>query len=364
MIIKCDQCETIYRFDSSQLLDGEARVRCARCGNVFTVTPGSDLGEAFLNNIIQMEEASIARAAAAQPAAQKVQTQPVEPQQETPAPLFDEHQPDFDSTDEDDFWTSQHDFPVDDLQKGSDYAEPSEVETEETAEHADADIDEFVFEPMAEEETAPEPSPAQKEEPEAQAPKAKAAPRRKKGRKSSKLLLFILFVLLAAAGVYAYYFTIHGATSIQQVIQKIEEQVNQIIAPKAEPRAPSIKIQSNDNFYIDNSSLGTLFVVNGKATNISKQPQGEIGVMVTLYARNGSVLARQKVFCGNPISKESLRIESMANIQEHMNNKLGAGLSNVSLQPGESLPFTAVFHNLPENFAEFSVSEIPSTPAK
>jgi hypothetical protein len=44
-----------------------------------------------------------------------------------------------------------------------------------------------------------------------------------------------------------------------------------------------------------------------------------------------------------------------------MANRLGAGLSNVSVQPGESIPFCAIFHDLPDDFAEFSISEAPVT---
>jgi hypothetical protein len=41
-----------------------------------------------------------------------------------------------------------------------------------------------------------------------------------------------------------------------------------------------------------------------------------------------------------------------------MSNKLGTGLSNVSVQPGELIPFTVVFNDLPEIFSEFSINEV------
>jgi predicted Zn finger-like uncharacterized protein len=362
MIIQCEQCETTYRFDSAQLLNGEAQVRCIRCGNVFTLDSLSDLGETFLNP----------EAAAKTPKREDPEGHPFsvtadaaqEQSTDTPAPHadFSLDMPE-DEDQEEDFWTSPAaEFGLDTHTAETDAAQPPAFYGDESDNTTDSDANEFIFEPVKEEASIPDtaeqgedlPTEESTPAPSPGGPKKKKTKSKKKG---SNLLLIALLIVLVGAGIYAYYFVAHGVTSVPQLIQKTEEQINQLLNPQPEPTGPSISIRSGDNFYISNDELGSLFVINGSVTNVSNQPQGEIAVEATLYASDGTPLKNIKTFCGNPITKEELRSESLESLRERMGNRLGAGLSNVSVQPGESIPFCAVFHNLPENFAEFGISE-------
>lgn len=381
MIIQCEQCETTYQFDSAQLQNGEAQVRCIRCGNVFRIDAQSDIGES------RAEESLAQPADLSTPEAQSLSRTP-----DTSVPLAESTFTEFsadtsaqestfaidtpveETQEEDDFWTSTKEFSLD----PSAEAEPPKEQDSALAGSAqtlDSDSNEFIFDPLddtlrdetpeppampdATEDTpvdsvvlAPQPDPVDT------APEARATKSKKKG---SKLLLALLLILLIGAGVFAYYFVTYGVTSAPQLISKVEQQVNQWLNPQPKPAGPSISIQSGDNFYINNDHLGSLFVVTGKVTNISAQPQGEIAVIATLHASDGTVLRSIKVFCGNPISRDELRSATLEQLQGSMSNKLGAGLSNVSVQPGESIPFYAVFSDLPENFAEFGISEAATT---
>lgn len=378
MIIQCEQCETTYRFDSAKLQNGEAQVRCVRCGNVFTLDTSSDLGEAFLDTEVAQNTQTTGDHGIS-PASVTTGTSGtfVDSPQEQPSNFpFDStpatggasaQQPDFsmDNTteqeqEEEDFWTSPGEFSLDTHEGDTESARDQANSREESGQTPDSAPNEFIFEPLEEEEDSGSiaeqaedqhtPAPAAEESP--------AMPKKKKTKKSgSKLLLVVLLIILIGAGIYAYYFVAHGITSAPDLMHKVEAQINQLLNPQPEPTGPSINIRSGDNFYISNDNLGSLFVINGTVTNISNQPQGEIAVEATLFASDGTPLRSTTTFCGNPISREQLRSETWEGLQEQMSNKLGAGLSNVSVQPGESIPFSVVFHNLPENFAEFSISE-------
>jgi len=366
MIIQCEQCETTYRFDSAQLKNGEAQVRCIRCGNVFTLDSLSDLGEAFLNTEeppktqSSFDQMGSSASATAETSTEETQDQP--PEAPASQPDFSMDSAEGQNQEEEDFWTSPAEFSLGTPEAEADATQKpvaSEAESELTP---DSDPNEFIFEPLEEDKksaAAPEQAqdlPAQEAESELPAGTPKKTKQKPK-KKGSKLLLVVLLIVLIGAGVYAYYFVTHGITGVPQLIDKAEQQISQLLNPQPEPAGPSISLRSGDNFYISNDHVGSLFVIKGSVTNISNQPQGEIAVKATLYASDGTPLRSVTTFCGNPISREELRSEPWESLQERMSNKLGAGLSNVSVQPGESIPFCAVFHDLPDNFAEFSISE-------
>lgn len=364
MIIQCEQCETIYRFDPALLQNGKAQVRCIRCSNIFRIDSSSDLGEDFL-------QAEMPHTAAAPTATEK----PQQPLADLAGPQtgFDSDEITSENRDEEDFWSSPGEFSLDTSDSEPDTDSLLEPEAsgadkpESSAKPADtSSTNEFIFKPLEDGTNVAEPTEHTDEEQEQQSttpPVAKPGKEKKPARKKkgSKLLLLLLLIILLGAGIYAYYFVAHGVTTVPQLMNKAEEQINNLINPPPESAGPSIDIQTGENFYITNEHLGSLFVVNGKVTNISRQPQGEIAVVASLYSSDGTALKSIKVYCGNTISKESLRTHSLAQLQERMANRLGAGLSNVSVQPGESIPFCAVFHDLPDDFAEFSISEAPVT---
>jgi len=47
-------------------------------------------------------------------------------------------------------------------------------------------------------------------------------------------------------------------------------------------------------------------------------------------------------------------------INERLNNRMGDGNLNADIAPGEEIPFTVVFSNLPENMYEFTVEVVQS----
>ncbi|MFO7831726.1 MAG: DUF3426 domain-containing protein [Desulfuromonadaceae bacterium] len=379
MIIQCEKCETTYRFDSARLQNGEAQVRCIRCGNVFTVDSLSDLGEDFLNTEAagkkqksldqEVSPASVPADTFADTADEQTSS-PFDSPSDIPAPppdfTLDSHADE--DHEEEDFWTSPSEFSFDSSETDTDTTAKHLTSGDESDQPPESDPNEFIFEPLEEDENIAGMSEKAQEHPAKEPDSAPSSgshskKRPKAKKKGSKALLIVLIIILIGAGIYAYYFVAHGVTSVPQLILKAEQQIDQLLNPEPEAPEPAISIRSGDNFYISNERLGSLFVINGSVTNISNQPQGEIAVKATLYSSDGRNLRSSKIFCGNPITREELRSESWESLQERMSNKLGAGLSNVSVQPGESIPFCAVFRELPEDFAEFSISSAEASAA-
>lgn len=359
MIIQCEQCETAYRFAPTRLHNlktgkREADVRCIRCGHIFKVDARSDLGESFLNPE-PVSDAPMSTAFTAPPQDEVLA--------EMSAMLGNKPTNDFSFAAEKNVDIPAQPTAPTTLDDSNEFSIKPLDTTAKPAPENTSTANEFIFEPLQDQNLTPEGTPSKEDEDisqgvlEVSAPAATANVGQKK--KTSRLLLFMLLLALLSAGVYIYFFLAHGVTSVTQMISTVEEQVSRIIDPHTEPSGPSIQIENKDNFYISNKHLGSIFVINGTVTNTYEHPQGEIAVIATLYNANGATIKSIKVYCGNPISKEALGAEPLEVFQKHMGNKLGAELSNVSVQPGESIPFSAVFHDLPDNFAEFSISPVP-----
>ena len=164
MIIQCEKCETTYRFNSARLQNGEAQVRCIRCGNIFTVDSLSDLGEGFLNTeTAGGKQYSPDQAVSSTPVTADDFTDTSE-EQTSPSP-FDTPtdipvpQPDFtmDSQadqehEEEDFWTSPSEFSLDTSETATDSSKKHPTSEEESDQPSENDPNEFIFEPLEEEE--------------------------------------------------------------------------------------------------------------------------------------------------------------------------------------------------------------------
>ena len=114
--------------------------------------------------------------------------------------------------------------------------------------------------------------------------------------------------------------------------------------------------------FVANQSAGNLFVVHGKAINNFNGARSTISVRGIIYDASGKVILQQTAFCGNPLDEAALRTLPYAKIEETMNNQFGDSLSNLNIDPGQSIPFTIVFRNIPDQVAEFNIELADSRP--
>ncbi|MBT0654491.1 DUF3426 domain-containing protein [Geomobilimonas luticola] len=125
----------------------------------------------------------------------------------------------------------------------------------------------------------------------------------------------------------------------------------------------AIAIRNSSASFVMNKGTGELFVITGEAFNTFKKPRASIQVKVVVFGNKGEVLMQRTAYCGNTLTKEQLETLPMDKIEAAMNNQFGDSLTNLGVEPGKSIPFVAVFKDLPKNAGEFGVEVINSTVA-
>ncbi len=105
-----------------------------------------------------------------------------------------------------------------------------------------------------------------------------------------------------------------------------------------------------------------MLVIQGAAVNKRPSSRSSITIKGVLLDAQGRTLLQQTVFCGNQISDSDLESLTFKQIEEAMNNEFGAGLSNMNVSAGASIPFTIVFRNLPDGIANINVEVVDSKP--
>jgi predicted Zn finger-like uncharacterized protein len=113
--------------------------------------------------------------------------------------------------------------------------------------------------------------------------------------------------------------------------------------------------------FVDNPAAGRLCVVKGQVRNNYDHSRSAIRVTAKLYTKDKSLAKTATVYAGNVLSNQELSTQEMAAIAGRLKNKDGANKTNVSVKPGQTIPFMAVFDNLPANLDEYSVEVAGST---
>ena len=123
-----------------------------------------------------------------------------------------------------------------------------------------------------------------------------------------------------------------------------------------------ITVLNMNGYFVENSVIGTIFVIEGQIKNEFKEARSAIAVRGLLYNQAGKPVMRKKAYCGNKLSEEELRSSSLEKINEKLGNQFGEALSNLDVSPDAVLPYTIVFGKLPENLSEFNVEVAESAP--
>lgn len=208
-----------------------------------------------------------------------------------------------------------------------------------------------------------EPEVAQKAKPRE---KKMKAPRRSWGRKLVLTTLGLL-VLAVAALVVPRYLGIQ-IPYLNEYLNKVEIPylkdleipfLGKIFQSEPEDTAGNLKIapvsESLSAEFIDNPGAGRLCVIKGQVRNNYDHPRSFIQVTAKLYSQNKTVAKTTTVFAGNVFSSQELASQDLVAITARFKNKTGTNNINVGVKPGRSIPFMAVFDNLPANLDEYSV---------
>ncbi|MFZ2630358.1 MAG: DUF3426 domain-containing protein [Desulfosalsimonadaceae bacterium] len=107
--------------------------------------------------------------------------------------------------------------------------------------------------------------------------------------------------------------------------------------------------------FVENKTSGELLIINGNVTNRYDHPRSNVKVKGTLYNNAGKVIISSAVYCGNMFTDAELADLDIKTIEGRLNNRMGDNQMNSGVTPGQSVPFTVVFKNLPQDMDEFTV---------
>jgi hypothetical protein len=142
--------------------------------------------------------------------------------------------------------------------------------------------------------------------------------------------------------------------------------IGNIFKSEPEDRAGALKLtlarESMAAEFISNPSAGSLCVVKGQVRNTYSHPRSRIRVTVKLYKAGNTVVKTATVFAGNMLTKQELSSLSLIAIDARLKNSTGTNNMNMGIKPGQSVPFMAVFSNLPAGVDEYSAEVAGSTP--
>jgi len=107
--------------------------------------------------------------------------------------------------------------------------------------------------------------------------------------------------------------------------------------------------------FVENAKTGQLFVITGRVKNDYPHNRRFIKVTGALFTKSKSAAKTATVFCGNFLTDIELSNFDLAAIKKRLMNRYGDKKSNLTIKPGQMIPFMIIFSNLPKGLDEFSV---------
>jgi len=181
---------------------------------------------------------------------------------------------------------------------------------------------------------------------ERKAPAMKKMPSPAEVAPSRGILPYVFFLLIVvAAGILGY-------TYKNDILSMLKGN------PEGESTRMFTVVNSRYNF-MQNIRGQTLFIVEGRAKNISSKTQNFLKLKVTLKDSNNNDIVSKEFYAGNIVSEESLRTEPAPSVEERFLNRVGDALSNMNIKPQDEVPFMVVFYDIP-NVSSFSIEVLSS----
>jgi hypothetical protein len=190
---------------------------------------------------------------------------------------------------------------------------------------------------------------------EAAAPAGRPKPV-KKGM--SKSLVFMLIIAILGGGAYGTYYLLNqNGIDIPFLSDYLKPKVQ-------DPGNLKLTTYDINSKFVDNATVGKLFVVSGMVKNGYAENRGMVTLEGKIFSTGKVPVNSEKVYCGNVMSDLELANLVWDKIKERLSNRLGDNRSNVKIEPGQSIPFMVVFSGLPEDLEEFTIEVTGSTSLK
>jgi hypothetical protein len=165
----------------------------------------------------------------------------------------------------------------------------------------------------------------------------------------NRILLAILAVIVALGLIYAGYKFFSAKEKAPAPVSDVHGKLQ-------------IEMIANPNYtFVQNEKAGELLVVTGNVTNRYDHPRSSIQVKGNLYDSAGNIVVTSSAYCGNMFTDSDLAGLELETINKRLANRKGDNNVNVGLTPGQAIPFTIVFGNLPADINEFEVEVTQSS---
>ncbi|MBE9536193.1 MAG: zinc-ribbon domain-containing protein [Proteobacteria bacterium] len=399
MIIQCESCQAKFKLDDSRVTEKGVKVKCAKCKNIFVVkkeVPAdmpadippsaieekvSDIGEPSppdkkpeAQTEVGEDYAFDASEGSLGLEGEGEETESFDIGGEEEAESFDTESFGMGEGEETESFDTES-FGMGEEEETESFDMGGEEETgvfeeaqEDTGEAA-IDFGEFALEGdngLEEKEEAPreeitlelaekepedggeaEVSEAESQLPDEEIPDLAEVTKKAGPRRSNKFLVPLLLLLIFAGG-GTYFFT-----DLQSIINTVKEK----LGAKEEG---VISIKSLNSYYLQTDKEGPIFIIEAEAQNEDQGARSFIKLKGNLYDDKGKVVMEQVAYAGNVFSGNKLLEMSRAEVRKEMAYKVGKGLSNSNIMPGNKVAFMLVFYDVPSTLSEFDVEVLSS----
>lgn len=357
MIVICDKCNTKYKLDDATITEDGVKVRCSKCGNTFVVKkpkPGdvekitqpetvpqeqqpplginSDLDK-VINDTISNLTANQPKPADAGTefdwSALNERTEPPAPEEASPPPVFEWKPEETLDTD-----TAQPKIPDEPLKPP---AAPERQQTAVSLPHAEPNISEPTAEHVIKESMQRDRS-------------GRAAGTALSILKKTAFVVLILIAVSAAGyGIYLFRDQVFAQGA------KLYATITAYIMPRKQLNL-GVSVSDSRGYFLKNLRGQQLFVIEGTVTNITEHPISFVKLSARIADNNNTTISSRTFFAGNILTDDELRTYTSDQINAILNNEMGQSLKNFNIPSKASIPFMAVFFDVPDNLSSFTVT--------
>lgn len=172
----------------------------------------------------------------------------------------------------------------------------------------------------------------------------------------NSLIAFFVIIILVLGAYLVYTRMDNGGLNIPFITPEEEEPAEQ--TEFTEEDVKDISLDNIRQYFVSNDKIGQLFVIEGQAVNNFQEPKSMIKLKASLYDDQGSVVVEKEFLCGNVASLFQLQVSSQEELESTLQARLGILTNNKRVEPGDYVPFMAVFYNPPEEVEEFGLEVI------
>ena len=335
MVVTCENCKTRFNLDENLVKESGSKVRCSKCHHIFIFYKSVPVEEP--EPALELEEVP-----SDMPESAGVPSHSAE-EEKTPEEVLDFDLPGAEQEPAE----KEIDLEAFGLEKGPSAEEPSPVE-EEVALDEGPGLEQG--EPVIEGTLATStPPPLAEKEPWTR-------------RRISPLVMIALVLALLAGGAFAAYGLLKTYDINIPFLQSFTGAPGPGTIDPGKLRITPLEGLIRSEF-VENSTLGRLFVIKGKVRNDYPEARSFIMVKGLLYSKDGKAIQEKAIYCGNALSDTDLQSLDKATMEKRLRNRFGDERSNFRVPSGSQIPFVVVFSDLPHDLGEFSVEVVSSAPA-